>query len=394
MNHYSKEKIDKLVKERNVDVLIEALQDRRTTIRSYAARAIANIKGKKSARAVERLLADPRREVVLSACEALGRIGESDSIPALIEKLGSDRKSIQNAAANSLTQMGKNAVSQLAVAMLDSRPQIRALIATILGNIGKPDVLKILIVSLEDNNKAVRRAAITALGRIGDSSSAEELTKMLGEFPDEASWSLERLGKSAIPHLLSTLHDRRKRVRASSAKALGRLRGKKAVGKLIDLMQDDSSIVVRRAAAWALGEIGDILAVIPLLRALTDIHESAAKALGKLDNKHAVSFLCKHLENDEEYFRSLAAWALGEIGNPQAIPALAKKLDDADPEVRRKVAVALARIGTPAALEILMVKDTPETRQAFKMEEVLGETPPPLADRKPKKWLEKWLEKS
>jgi HEAT repeat protein len=387
MHYYSKEKIDQLAKERKIDELISAMQDRRTSIRSYAALSLANIKTAKVAKAVEELLEDPSREVVITACQVLGRLGKAESVPALIKLLSSESISFRNSAANALSQMGERAIIQLSVAMIDSRPYIRALITTILGNLGVHRAVKILVASLEDTDKGVRRAAIIALGRIGDGSSAEALTHMLGEFPDETSWALAKLGKKGLPYLLSATEDRRKRVRSAVSKALGRMDDKGAVEPLIELLQKDESPIVRKVAAWALGEIGDGRAVLPLLRSLTDIHESAAQALAKINDKSIITHLRKYLKHSDEYFRSLAVWALGEIGNPQVIRDLAIVLDDPSPEVRSKAAVALARIGTPEAIEILLVKDTVETRQAFDEEKILGEDFPEISSEKSKAWF-------
>jgi HEAT repeat protein len=387
MRYYSKEKIDRLAKGRKVDELISAMQDRRTSIRSYAALSLANMKTAKVARAVAELLKDPSREVVITACEVLGRLGKAESIPALIKMLSSESIGLRNSAANALSRMGDKAVIQLSVAMIDSRPYIRALIATILGNLGVHRAVKTLVASLEDTDKGVRRAAIVALGRIGDANCAEILTNMLGEFPEETCWSLARLGKKGLPYLLSAAKDRRKRVRSAVCKALGRVKDRGAVEPLIEILQKDESPIVRKVAAWALGEIGDERAILPLLRSLPYIHEAATQALSKVNDKKVVVHLRKYLKHRDEYFRSLAVWTLGELGNPQAIRDLAIALDDESPEVRSKAAVALVRIGTPEAIEVLLVKDTAETRRAFREEEVLGEGFPEISSEKSKAWF-------
>jgi hypothetical protein len=70
-----------------------------------------------------------------------------------------------------------------------------------------------------------------------------------------------------------------------AAHALGDMRDAKAVGPLIEAL-DDGSDDVRRAAAKALGDIGDGRAVEPLTRALDDryrgVRECASYALQKI----------------------------------------------------------------------------------------------------------------
>jgi HEAT repeat protein len=86
----------------------------------------------------------------------------------------------------------------------------------------------------------------------------------------------------------------------------------------------DWSENVRRAAAEALGAIGDPQAVPPLIQALGDwsenVRRAAAEALGKLGDRQAVPALIKALGDSDWVVRCNAAEALGKLGDPQAVP--------------------------------------------------------------------------
>ncbi|MCX8067326.1 MAG: HEAT repeat domain-containing protein, partial [Anaerolineae bacterium] len=127
----------------------------------------------------------------------------------------------------------------------------------------------------------------------------------------------------------------------------------RAVPGLLEALRDAD---VRRAAAEALGRIGDPRAVPGLLKALRDadaeVRWAAAEALGRV-GAPAVPGLLEVLRDADAGVRRAAAEALGRIGDPQAIPGLLEALRDADPRVRRAAAEALGRIGAPALPSLL-----------------------------------------
>jgi len=107
----------------------------------------------------------------------------------------------------------------------------------------------------------------------------------------------------------------------------------------------------------ALGQIGDIRAVEPLLKALESedrwIRRSAARALEEMNDERVIQPLMWHLleenEEDAEVRRSSArALARGRIGEP-AIDVLRKARNDADSRVRDSAVAALGNIGGSSA---------------------------------------------
>lgn len=115
---------------------------------------------------------------------------------------------------------------------------------------------------------------------------------------------------------------------------------------------------VRKAAARALGEIGDARAVEPLFAALKDsdidVRINAAEALGKI-GAPAVELLIAALKNDDWKVRCAAAKALGKIGDARAVEPLVAALDDSDRDVRAEAIWALGEIGDARAVEPLIV---------------------------------------
>jgi HEAT repeat protein len=186
---------------------------------------------------------------------------------------------------------------------------------------------------LQDADSRTRQAAAKALGEIGDPRAAESLVAALRDHYQVVRRSAMRgLGVFWQLQDVSSLADDDPNVRQAAARALGELGDVRAVGPLIAALKDEDSRT-HKAAAKALGEIGDP-AIERLIAALEDkdppTREAAARALGELGDARAVDPLIAALENEDSGTRRAAAKALGEIGDPRAAVPLAVALFDKD----------------------------------------------------------------
>jgi HEAT repeat protein len=177
----------------------------------------------------------------------------------------------------------------------------------------KRDV-KGLIMAVNDEERAVRLAAIEALGEIGDLRAVEPLITAL----QDGSWG----------------------VRSYAAAALGAIGDARAVKPLSALIRD-SKKVVRKAAAEALAKIGP--------SADPESQGWYLVALEQWDRvvllgEAAVEPLIAALGNGEID----AARALGEIGSARATEPLVSVLNDRDRDLRKAAARALEQIGLPS----------------------------------------------
>jgi HEAT repeat protein len=157
----------------------------------------------------------------------------------------------------------------------------------------------------------------------------------------------------AFGYALPRLRDDDAKVLYGPARALGKLGDMRAVEPLLAALRDDDAII-RGVAALALGELGDARAVEPLLAALSDndayFRGSAAFALGKLSDTRAVEPLLAALGDDDAWVRWSAAGALGELGDTRAVEPLLVALHDHDEVVREHAAVALGELGDVRAI--------------------------------------------
>jgi vesicle coat complex subunit len=128
-------------------------------------------------------LHDEANNVRGSAATALGNIGASEAVPALIEILSQDGdKANRGAAATALGNIGASAAVPALIEVLhDEAKDVRGSAATALGNIGRPEAVPALIEALHDEANGVRGSAATALGRIG---TGEALTAVVDAIPN------------------------------------------------------------------------------------------------------------------------------------------------------------------------------------------------------------------
>jgi HEAT repeat protein len=148
--------------------------------------------------------------------------------------------------------------------------------------------------------------------------------------------------------------------RRSAAIALGRLGDIQAVEPLIKILESkNEDPAVRLLATRAIGKLGDARSISSLIEALKDEDEEirmmAAEALGIIGDAKAVDPLIAALKDKEEYVRKNAAEALAKIDDSQAVGPLMEVLADGSEMVRHAAVVAIGEIGDPRAVEPLII---------------------------------------
>ncbi len=185
----------------------------------------------------------------------------------------------------------------------------------------------------------------TLIGMLSDDSKTESLgcweggrwTPALDTFKhpspgEEAALALASMGRAALPPLVNQL--------------------------------DNSNGTARRNAAWAIGELTNMLpaertsATTGLVALLNDadawVRMASARALGELRDQRATESLIVTLLDSDWQVRQMVAWALSELKDDRAVKALGSALlSDSRPEVRRVAAEALGEIRSAEALPFL-----------------------------------------
>lgn len=139
----------------------------------------------------------------------------------------------------------------------------------------------------------------------------------------EAAKALAALGNPAVVPLIGVLSDPNPVVRKNAAWAIGEIRGshqvnrEAAIGPLTTLLRKDESPEARKWAAWALGEICDRRAVSDLIDSLGDaegdVRGAVAEALGEIKDRRAIEPLTQALKDPHRPVRRKAKHAIAEI---------------------------------------------------------------------------------
>jgi HEAT repeat protein len=134
------------------------------------------------------------------------------------------------------------------------------------------------------------------------------------------------------------------------------LKDRKDVQGLIKALGNQKDLGVRRAAAEALGQIGDAQAVGPLIAAIKNdarMNYCGSLALNEIRDARAVEALISAIKDADPAARAAAAHALIKFGDTRAIKPLISALGDYDGSVLAYAIRALARIGAPATVPLL-----------------------------------------
>lgn len=310
------------------------------------------------------------REVSLHVLKTLGTMGESlaPEIPNLIKTFVKEygfysRDQDQVA---TLTKIGEKNISSFLALMSDEQPEVRELIAQLLGVIGRnpEQVVPALIKATSDKNFKVRAKAAEALGNFGE-RAALGIPELITVFNDQnnnkvSTWGgdwyafngcyyaavslgnigkLDEYDKVVVPVFIKALSQDNSDMRLIAAIGVETLgeKGTPAVPALIQALRDKKEWWyprICRHAIQALGAIGQEAApaVADLISILGD-----RETYYKIHPKHRD----QHPGDVHQLPLSVyAAEALSKIGEP-AVPALLKAVNTPDSYVHGEALLAL-----------------------------------------------------
>jgi HEAT repeat protein len=204
-----------------------------------------------------------------------------------------------------------------------------------LGQLGDSVAATYLGTLLWDESQQVRLSAALALTRLNPDIALGGLLKVLNdrEKASKAGAAFGEIGVPALELLLIALRNPNGRIRGAAASGLVKV-GSPAVIPLIEIASD-SKRFGQDYAASALGQIGDLTAVEPLIGQLEKADKLALffiiSALGRLRDSRAVKPLIQLLDRPHHWLNgSYAIMALQSIGTPEALAAVEKSRNKRD----------------------------------------------------------------
>ena len=218
---------------------------------------------------------------------------------------------------------------------------------------------------LNDPYAPVRKAAVKALGKLGDPRALPYLARMLDDRAFhvrllavqslEASW-----GAQAVPSLKKACADDVDRVRVAALQALVRLQGAQALPYVQAALLTDQSEMVRLQALDVLVDLQGQQATPYLVTVFVRRDDALClRALDLLYNLHstqATPYLLPALSSPSESVRGRAISYLTQLGrvNAQVVPDLLTLAAHPDRDKRVAVFTALARLKDPRSLDAML----------------------------------------
>jgi len=183
------------------------------------------------------MLGHPQWFVARNVAELIGELGMEDAVPALARQLGHEDERVRKAVALALAKVGtRSAAEPLRRALRDESVEVRMQVALGIGGRKSFALAMPLVVAVEqEENEAVERELILALGRIGSPDAVQALIKFAqpaGRFFGRKPSGLRLAAVEALRL-------------AGTAPAVGTLQG----------LADDGDRNVRAAARAALTEL-------------------------------------------------------------------------------------------------------------------------------------------
>jgi HEAT repeat protein len=322
---------------RSSRALIESLDDPSPEVARAAVRRIEEIDGPSAADALRARLLSADLSLVADIAKALRRIGDGRAVDLAIAGLTGEPYTRRLAAARALGALADaRAAFMLRVALQDSVAGVRVAALEALAEIGRATGEEGACARLlSDANPQVRVAAVRAVARIAGQPG--NLLSSLAEDPDRAV-RLEvakHVATLSDPAAALLLNDRDLRVREAAARA----GGMRQVGTLAVLLIDDPGVDVRRAAASALGGLGDTRIAEVLVPGIEDpdalVRAAVLRALvGLVMRGGAIRRLRHELGSSRPARRRASLYSLARLEALEAAADATRLVDDPDPDVR------------------------------------------------------------
>src|SRR5262245_57852471 len=213
-------------------------------------------------------------------------------------------------------------------------PIARVHIINILARFNTREVQTALQAQLNDPNKLIRGATLSALQRMDGPIDVERVCALLKDPEiDVQNKAIDVVIKAnhpeTIKYLIEILKDENENARRAAVEVLNEVGNAKSVKYLLDSLKD-SDWWVRSRAADALGKIGGpkvIDAVLQLVRDKDeDIRRAAIEILNQTKDERAVDSLIQATRDTDWWVSERAVDALAEIGNKRAVPRLMEML--------------------------------------------------------------------
>lgn len=188
----------------------------------------------------------------------------SDALQRFLDGIAAGDDARTEEAALALGHLGNEVLPPLRDLLADADPDRRWWATRVLAAVATPAARQLLVTALADPHPDVRACAAQGLGELHAMEAVDGLVRCLADpspFVSRiAAHSLARIGRPAVPALITTLQEGETLARAGAARALSVIQPEEAILALCAALDDPSAIVTYYAEeALERMEVGGVL---------------------------------------------------------------------------------------------------------------------------------------
>ncbi|MCA9537409.1 MAG: HEAT repeat domain-containing protein [Myxococcales bacterium] len=340
--------------------MIDALDDKsfEPPVKIEIARALTEVKDKKSVHAgLMHLATAAKGDLSAGAAAKLAEFDQKETYPVLGAALKHPEAPTRRAAASALSRLGDPAGLPLLAGADVADEETGESMRVAIRTIYAQQPLDAVLKATKEKNDILRREAVATLGTMVSQKGVAKSRKTIVE-------TLRPLSEMSDPL-----------IRAASARSFGSMPGDDVRPDIMRLGADQA-IEVQRAVAHALRAFPGADSVKFLLGYMNGkdpvLLANAAESLGLLEEKEALNPVIARLNHDDVRVRRAATGALVRIGNTldkrnPLLSFFSERLFDSDGEVRLKAVEGLRLVKDPrtvTAMAALVQDPVPEVRKA------------------------------
>jgi len=274
--------------------------DREPLVRAAAARALGLVHAIGAEKEFSRLLRDPDALVRAAAAEGAAEAGWKGAVPLLLDLLGDASEAVRVSVARALGQLGEtSAVAPLIHAFRDAPPGFADAITASVAQLDRNALSEIIDMLLERGDAPSRVRLVRTIGGLRAPHPIPLLASLFRDSSAEVrTATAEVLGRVAVEQahelLEGGLQDPEETVRAAVVDALVRVGGDREGPRIMALLREDPSPLVRERAALATGLFrpsgGEVLLLETCQREQSvAVRAAATLALGAYDQESLVA---------------------------------------------------------------------------------------------------------
>lgn len=367
--------------DRSLPLMLGALEDDDQNVRATAIEHLGKRKESSVVDALIRILESDDVWTAYPAADALGRIGDKKAIPSLLKAL--NKKTLMVPALKALSSIADPMTLQHIIPFLEHPSKTmqeetilgikrfyhkgvseKIITDTIKGVLGDK-VFGILIEHIWSAKPDVRISAILILGMMKDERAFNPLLEISQEEDviEDVRRALVFIGKDrpeSLLRLFETDNIYQKRFVCEVAGIIA----SPIYYEIFEKLLKDEDGHIRSLATVAISKLGNLKAIEPLKRLLTDsyedVQEAALNALYNLRAGLSVPELLDMLDEPNPLQRKNVAVLLGRIGAKEAVPALGFVLKDVNVSVRKAAIEAFSHLKTEESIKFLIFALTDE----------------------------------